>query len=736
MDGTIGLSAKRFNYHQIKVVFETVTDANPNGLLKTGKGKNNIVGNALHVITDKNLMSSLDSKKLHVFRQQLLVDQTVGVDTVVEIWTRLKLAEQKYAGGGITLQTLAGSNVDNFHVMSTNEIKFSRDEITLQANAKMSNSPELLAAAEEFAVDKEQGWLNIHGSIKPVTIYTFNVGEDEYNSSTYNVEALKNAKMYESFLGSLDKDTQAFVLAKYLNVEAMKNARELAQQEDTFYKFAEELNRNGSKLVIKEIETSEVTGAISTENLHLTFDELDANGEEESEEVVFKSLFGEVNILVYQIAEMLAFIHDGVLIGKYTPRMFKPVLEKKLAEYMEKAPQYGYTASEVANRFNELKTLIEERRFTDWDYDYIQVRKVNTDPSTPLKIGGGIVDIGLAIDSFQAANALELSKRRIQLEIKLKEIAQIERHVQKLTAQKADVQTVNDFLIEIQKTEKELPDAERRLNEQWYKIRATVREQLKKGIYAFFKGHDTLYTTLQFRTVSLGLGEVLLPKRWENKYRIGDYVLVFRHPVTGTAYILKVIGYTMDNTIEVHHELAQAMGADGDGDNINVWALDDNPIWSTKIPREHKLAVNRALYESIIKGTHLTGVPAEMMTRQEFAEDAWNNYMGKMMTYELTGITGHFLRRLYAVYSINDRALTAKEIEETAIIQQICVQGKNVGKRGLYENDPEVLLAVKASKSLSYELDIRSMVKEFFERYKGIEAKDTQNVLNFEEFFL
>ncbi len=219
MQGTIGFIQELKSAHKAKVIVRTITDANPNGNVETGKGINNIAGNTMLVTNETGVVPS---RKLHVIRKEIIN----GVELAE--WTRLKMATQVYNNAGIKLE-VNGVNADSFYVMSANEIKFKRDEETLESTPVMSDSPEIITALETFCISKEEGTFNFHGAEETVVVYTVALAEDEYNSSYYNVKSMKGSKMYESFMAMLDTDLTNYVLGKYVDFASMNNALQLSQ---------------------------------------------------------------------------------------------------------------------------------------------------------------------------------------------------------------------------------------------------------------------------------------------------------------------------------------------------------------------------------------------------------------------------------------------------------------------------------------------------------------------------
>ena len=391
----------------------------------------------------------------------------------------------------------------------------------------------------------------------------------------------------------------------------------------------------------------------------------------------------------------------------------------------------GYSKDDVLNRLLELKELVVNRAFEKMNYEIVQFQ-------TPIKYkkdskvtGGSIVKVSCKIDSFQFANALEVNKKRVLVYYNEAKIETLKEELAK-AQEKGNTAEMSRISNGIKTAEDSMKRNEEGMKSQWNKLRATIHAQLKKGVYSFFKGHDTLYTSLQFRTSGLNIDEILIPRNWADKYHIGDYVLVFRHPVICSVLVLKVVGYTDDSTIQINHMLSKNIEADADGDNINVWLLDQRD-WSVKAPTMADVTFDAKAYSELIAAKHVNP-NAQISSYDAFETDAINNYVGKMMTAELTGMVGHFIRRVLMAYRLNNKNLTQREIEEIAILEQICVQGKNIGKRGLYENDPEVQLAVKAAKNLSYALDIEAMVRNFFDSYIGKE-EEAITVDSFDEFF-
>ena len=243
---------------------------------------------------------------------------------------------------------------------------------------------------------------------------------------------------------------------------------------------------------------------------------------------------------------------------------------------------------------------------------------------------------------------------------------------------------------------------------EFYKLRDKARTNLEKGIHAFFDKKETLSSTLHFANITAS--GILIPVEW--KLEIGDIVLTLRHPVTRRLLTLKVVGYTLDGTVKVSHKWFRILGADADGDQLVVIPMGDNKKWESFVEKENQ---NFGFNLNEYKEEHAKVLSEEAykeLTFEEFKADAINNYVGKQMTKELTGRLGAFVKRVLAAYALTGRTLTMEEEEAAYVIQQIAVQGKNVGKRGLYENDPQVLMAINSGKKFSMSLDIHKLSKK------------------------
>ena len=608
----------------------------------------------------------------------------------------------------------------------------------------VKGSGELLTAIRKSAISTEIGTCDG----ERVEIFTIKVGVDEVVSANYNVHDYKKSRVYDSMFSVASKEVKAFMLANLIDWNEVENAIWLSQTE-----------RNDIEVEVvdgKLVESFSIDESIYSRRNILkgaTIQDLTSNSKVITDKsVLLAAFFGNANIMPAQITNLLAFIGAWNEIEQKFETDYNNksenvdyVIGKELEENLRKilvlianvATREAIVTLEdaivaVKERMNVWKRIIKTG-----SYDKLRIQKVQFQKpaSSMTRLAGEVVEVATGIQKFALANILTLTKNSILSNLNFR----------KATKAKAEAEELRVKGLEAAARGKETSAANydksqteqlRKAEEEFHKIRANAREMLADDLAAFSVDRLTLTSTLFF--ANIGVDEMLVPRSWQETKGIqkGDILLTLRHPVTRRLIILRVTGFTQDETVKVSHLWYEILGADADGDQINVIKLgDETSKWTSHVESNPDLGIDKNQYEEALRNADLKIGVEEVLTKEQFEEDAINNYVGKQMTKDITGILGAFVKRILKAYVATGRVVTPEEEEAIYTIQQIAVQGKNVGKRGLYENDPEVLNAIKAGEQFGADLDISKLVKTFFERYLQKETKEEVTINSFDDYF-
>ena len=88
---------------------------------------------------------------------------------------------------------------------------------------------------------------------------------------------------------------------------------------------------------------------------------------------------------------------------------------------------------------------------------------------------------------------------------------------------------------------------------------------------------------------------------------------------------------------------------------------------------------------------------------EKMIEESIDQAIGKQATKEVTGLLGAPLSKLMSASVVFYQPLTDEEIYELHAIEQIGVQFKNIAKRGLWEQDDLIKLAIKVASKYGIE---------------------------------
>lgn len=261
-----------------------------------------------------------------------------------------------------------------------------------------------------------------------------------------------------------------------------------------------------------------------------------------------------------------------------------------------------------------------------------------------------------------------------------------------------------------------------KVQELFGKIRGEYRETIMKGYKAFNKEtKDLIYAPVHFRTAKLGKGEILVPK--SSGFRIGDIVIAYRHPVLNTIVVVRVVGYTTDETFALSAFWATPMQADADGDFISAIRV-SNSYESLIIDGE--FTIDGELLNDLDINRETAALP--FMTDEELAENAGKNFRGKIFTAQFTGEVGyHLIKILNTAYALNLNI----DLDRVIKLEHFSVQGKHIDKKDGFENNALLNQAIELADSVGF-YDLKSKTERFFTEWReAFEVTAEEKVENY-----
>ena len=220
---------------------------------------------------------------------------------------------------------------------------------------------------------------------------------------------------------------------------------------------------------------------------------------------------------------------------------------------------------------------------------------------------------------------------------------------------------------------------------------SNIKREVDGTMVAIIKDRKILLTTeMKPKVVSFGKSLGYRIKRVDNLDdtldilniypKIGDRVVVTRHPVTTLLIDCTVVGYTTDGSIRINNPMIQVLEGDADGDSLSV---------SWGYPMDIKFTSKEEVKEYI----HIAGILTKVSYRdnnynidnsvkpvdiKKQTETAIEQAVAKLITKSITGAFGIAERTLILSCIIHKIKMDLEFVYTKSRISQLSVQAKNI----------------------------------------------------------
>lgn len=220
---------------------------------------------------------------------------------------------------------------------------------------------------------------------------------------------------------------------------------------------------------------------------------------------------------------------------------------------------------------------------------------------------------------------------------------------------------------------------------------SNIKREVDGTMVALLKDKKVLLTTeVKPKVVSFGKSLGYRIKRVDNLDdtlerlnvypKIGDRVVVTRHPVTTLLIDCTVVGYTTDGSIRINNPMIQILEGDADGDSLSV---------SWGYPMDIKFTSKEEVKEYI----HIAGILTKVSYRdnnyaidnsikpvdtKKQEETAIEQAVAKLVTKSITGAFGITERTLILSCIIHKIKMDLEFVYTKSRISQLSVQAKNI----------------------------------------------------------
>ena len=220
---------------------------------------------------------------------------------------------------------------------------------------------------------------------------------------------------------------------------------------------------------------------------------------------------------------------------------------------------------------------------------------------------------------------------------------------------------------------------------------SNIKREVDGTMVALLKDRKVLLTTeVKPKVVSFGKSLGYRIKKVDNLDetldrlnlypKIGDRVVVTRHPVTTLLIDCTVVGYTTDGSIRINNPMIQVLEGDADGDSLSV---------SWGYPMDIKFTSKEEVKEYI----HIAGILTKVSYRdnnynidnsvkpvdiKKQTETAIEQAVAKLITKSITGAFGIAERTLILSCIIHKIKMDLEFVYTKSRISQLSVQAKNI----------------------------------------------------------
>lgn len=162
--------------------------------------------------------------------------------------------------------------------------------------------------------------------------------------------------------------------------------------------------------------------------------------------------------------------------------------------------------------------------------------------------------------------------------------------------------------------------------------------------------------------------------------KIGDRVVVTRHPVTTLLIDCTVVGYTTDGSIRVNNPMIQILEGDADGDSLSVsWGYPDDVKFSSKDEVKEYIRIAGILTKIAYRDNNYnidnSVKPVDVKAQEQTAIE---QAVAKLVTKSITGAFGIAERTLILSCIIHKIKMDLEFVYTKSRISQLSVQAKNI----------------------------------------------------------
>lgn len=162
--------------------------------------------------------------------------------------------------------------------------------------------------------------------------------------------------------------------------------------------------------------------------------------------------------------------------------------------------------------------------------------------------------------------------------------------------------------------------------------------------------------------------------------KIGDRVVVTRHPVTTLLIDCTVVGYTTDGSIRVNNPMIQILEGDADGDSLSVsWGYPDDVKFSSKDEVKEYIRIAGILTKIAYRDNNYnidnSVKPVDVKAQEQTAIE---QAVAKLVTKSITGAFGIAERTLILSCIIHKIKIDLEFVYTKSRISQLSVQAKNI----------------------------------------------------------